>query len=72
MIKRLGQWSFVVLGIIVTAWGVWSWVSPDVTCRGVVMEPGDVCHYASPTSTTTDRIQTYEERLAATRGEPRP
>ena len=67
MIKRLGQWSFVVLGLIVAAWGAWSWLSPDVTCRGVVMQPGDVCRYSSPTATETDRTQTYEERLAATR-----
>ncbi len=31
------------------------------------MGPGDVCAYMSRTSTVTDEVQTYEERVAAAR-----
>lgn len=31
------------------------------------MEPGDTCHYASPSDARTERVQTYEERVATVR-----
>lgn len=67
--KRAGLWAFVVAGIAVVAWGVSSWVSPTMMCRGVEMGPGDSCEYSSRTDERTGRLQTYEERLAEARGQ---
>ncbi len=67
MLKKVGLWGFVVISLAITVWGVVSFVSPGATCRGVVMGPGDECGYMSRTSTVTDKVQTYEERIAAAR-----
>ncbi len=60
-------WAFVAAALALTAWGASTWVSPSTQCRGVQMGPGDVCSYSSYTDTGTDRTQTYEERIAASR-----
>lgn len=65
--RQLVLWAFVVAALALTAWGVATWVSPSTQCRGVEMDPGDVCRYSSYTDTETDRTQSYEERVAASR-----
>lgn len=60
-------WGFVVAAMALAAWGVGTWVSPSSQCRGQEMVPGDTCSYSSYTDTGTDRTQTYEERVAASR-----
>ena len=67
MLKRIGLWAFVVAALALTAWGVASYVSPGVDCRGVRMGPGDLCHYSSTTQENTDQVQTYEQRVATVR-----
>lgn len=63
MRTRIALWLFIVASLGLTIWGAWSYANPSSTCRGELMGPGDVCHYASPSSESTDRIQTYEERI---------
>ena len=67
MLKRIGLWAFVVAAVALTAWGVASYVSPGVDCRGVPMGPGDLCHYSSATQENTDQVQSYEQRVATVR-----
>ncbi|MBB1483658.1 hypothetical protein H5392_07255 [Tessaracoccus sp. MC1865] len=67
--KRVGLWAFIAAGVIIVAWGVSSWVSPTMLCRGVEMGPGDVCHYSSRTDERTSRVQTYEDRVAEARSQ---
>ena len=67
--KRAGLWAFVAAGIAVIIWGVTSWVSPAMTCRGVEMGPGDTCEYSSRTNEHTGRVQTYEDRVAEARSQ---
>lgn len=65
--KRIGLWAFVLAGLALAVWGVVTWVAPSASCRGVEMGPGDQCSYSSYTQTGTDRIQTYEQRIAMAR-----
>lgn len=52
--------ALAVVGVAAIVWAlVWS-ATPTITCRGVVMQPGEVCANATGT-----RTQTYEERFAA-------
>ncbi|MEZ5087684.1 MAG: hypothetical protein R2722_16070 [Tessaracoccus sp.] len=67
MLKKIGLWGFVVISLLIIAWGAVSFLSPSATCRGVEMGPGDECGYMSRTSMVTDQVQTYEERIAAAR-----
>lgn len=71
MVKRIGLAAFVAVGVLLIVWGVLSFTSPSVSCRGVEMGPGDECSYFSRTSTETRQTQTYEQRVdAARRGAP--
>lgn len=67
MTRRVVLWGFVVAALALAAWGVATWVSPSSQCRGQDMGPGDTCSYSSYTDTGTNRTQTYEERIAASR-----
>ncbi|HHT11932.1 MAG TPA: hypothetical protein GX013_02030 [Propionibacterium sp.] len=67
--KRAGLWAFVVAGIAVIIWGVTSWVSPAMTCRGVEMGPGDTCEVSSRDNVHTGEVQTYEQRRAVARSQ---
>ncbi|MCC2593448.1 hypothetical protein LKO27_08510 [Tessaracoccus sp. OS52] len=69
MIKHVGLWAFVLGGVALVVWGILTMVAPSATCRGEQMRPGDVCHYYSATDTETERIQSYEQRIAAARGQ---
>lgn len=59
--------ALVIAGLLVIGYGVGFAGRPDITCRGVPMGPGDVCHKSSFTARSTDTVQTYEQRLAAAR-----
>lgn len=65
--RKLAHVAVIVVGAGLVVWGLLLWVNPTASCRGVQMGPGDVCSYASTTSTTTDRVQTYEERVGGLR-----
>lgn len=65
--RKVAHLVVALAGLALIGWGIVLAVHPSVTCRGVDMRPGDICHYASPTGVETNRIQTYEERAAAQR-----
>lgn len=65
--RRLGLWAFVVAGLALVAWGVATVVAPSASCRGVEMRPGDTCSYYARDDTSTERLQTYDQRIAAAR-----
>ncbi len=67
MIKRVSLWAFIVAGIAVVAWAAVSWASPQATCRGEAMGPGDTCSHLSLTGQDDGKVQTYEQRIAAAR-----
>lgn len=67
MIKRVAMWAFIVAGLVVALWAVASWVSPQVTCRGEVMGPGDTCTHLGLTGADDGQVQTYEERVRVAR-----
>lgn len=52
----------VVVGLGAVVWVLTLGAQPTITCRDVVMAPGDVCANAQGT-----RVQTYQERLDAAR-----
>ena len=52
----------VLVGLVVLAYPFTFGASPDVTCRGVVMKPGDTCAKAGDNGS-----QTYEQRAADVR-----
>lgn len=54
-----------VVGLVLLWWGVVVMGSPTISCRGVEMGPGDVCHKSTFTATHTDTVQTYEQRRRA-------
>jgi hypothetical protein len=71
--SRAGRrwWRAVLDGVIIAAgltmliWGIVALAHPAVSCRGVRMAPGDVCHKSSYTAERTDTVQTYEQRRRA-------
>lgn len=67
MRKRIVLWGFVVAGVALMVWGIVSYLHPNLDCRGETMGPGDVCHYSSRSMEGTDRIQTYDQRIAEAR-----
>lgn len=57
------RWAHVLVGLAGLAVVLWAFVwaaHPVITCRELVMGPGDVC-----ASATNDRTQSYEERVTA-------
>lgn len=67
MRKSVAMWVFVIAGLVVAAWAVAAWVSPQVTCRGEAMGPGDTCSHLSLNGSDDGLVQTYEQRLATAR-----
>jgi hypothetical protein len=59
--------TLVVIGLAAIAVGVLVVGRGPVTCRGVEMHPGDTCMKSTYTSTSSDQVQTYEQRQAAAR-----
>ena len=65
--RRALHWALVVIGVATVIYGA-VWMSRGaVTCRGVEMAPGDVCHRNSYTELNTDQTQSYAQRKAAMR-----
>ncbi len=61
MRRRL--WAHLALlaaGAVAVLWALTVMANPVITCREVVLHPGDVCRNAAGT-----KVQTYEERLKA-------
>lgn len=54
-----------VAGVVLLVWGLVVMANPTITCRGVVMHPGDTCFKATYTSTRSDIVQSYEQRRRA-------
>lgn len=65
--RKIVNWVVIGLGLATVVWGLAMVINPQPVCRGVVMQPGDTCYYASPTDERTEKVQTYEERVAAAR-----
>ncbi len=64
------RWAHLVLALVGVAMVVYGGVAvadPHVTCRGVEMRPGDVCHKNEFGTLGSEQVQTYEERLHAAR-----
>lgn len=60
MKRQLAHAALAVAGLLAVVW-VFTWgAAPQISCRGAVMGPGDVC-----TSADGEREQTYEQRYAA-------
>lgn len=60
MIRRVVHAAVALAGALAVVWALTLGADPVLTCREVVMAPGDVCPNAQGT-----RSQTYEERLLA-------
>jgi len=54
-----------VLGIAVLVLGLAVVGRGEVTCRGEVMHPGDVCRKGTFTEANSEQTQTYEQRRAS-------
>ena len=54
----------VVVGVAAVI-GALAMREPTVTCRGEVMAPGSVCEHTTMAGEFDGRVQTYEERRAA-------
>lgn len=65
--RRAAHLALVVAGIALAVFGVYRLASPHITCRGVEMHAGDVCHKNGYGSLNTDPVQTYEQRLHGSR-----
>ena len=59
--------AIIALGLGAALWGAFLLTSGTVTCRGVEMQPGDVCTKSSFTDLTTQETQTYEQRKQSMR-----
>jgi hypothetical protein len=52
----------IVVGLVLLLYPLTVGASPDISCRGVVMRPGDTCAKADNSGT-----QSYEQRAATAR-----
>ena len=55
-----GHVALIVVGLAAVVWALTLGANPVLTCRDVVMQPGDVCVNAQGT-----RVQTFEQRMDA-------
>ena len=58
--RRAAHAALALVGLLAVVWTLTIGAHPQITCRGEVMGPGDVCVNADG-----GRQQTYEERYAA-------
>ena len=65
--RRIAHLLLLLAGLAVAVYGLWMLADPQVTCRGVEMGPGDVCHKNDFSQLGSDQVQTYEQRLQAAR-----
>lgn len=59
---RIAHAVLILVGLVVLLYPLTVGASPDISCRGVVMRPGDSCAKADDSGT-----QTYEQRAATAR-----
>ena len=60
------RWAHLLLalaGLVAIGWAVIFGANPTVTCRGQVMQPGDICARAGD-----DKTQTFSEGVEAAEG----
>lgn len=60
--RRLAHLLLAIAGLVVALYPVTLGARPSVTCRGVEMQPGDVCAKADGSDT-----QSYQDRVDAGR-----
>ncbi|GAA1387933.1 hypothetical protein [Luteococcus peritonei] len=65
--RRAAHLLLALAGLALLVLGVVRVASPDVSCRGVEMHPGDVCHKNGFGQMGTDEVQSYEQRLHSAR-----
>lgn len=65
--RRAAHLALVLVGLALAVYGLVRVAHPDVSCRGVEMRPGDVCHKNDFGALGTDKTQSYEQRVAAAR-----
>lgn len=65
--RRGAHLALALAGLAVLVYGLLAVANPTVTCRGVEMHPGDVCHKNDFSALGTDEVQTYEQRLHSAR-----
>ncbi|MEL4504199.1 hypothetical protein AAEX63_03810 [Luteococcus sp. H138] len=65
--RRWAHLALALAGLAVVVYGLVSVANPSITCRGVQMQPGDVCHKNDFSRLGTQQVQTYEERLHSAR-----
>lgn len=65
--RRWAHLALTLAGLAVIVYGAIAVANPRVTCRGVEMQPGDVCHKNDFGALGTEEVQSYEQRLHAAR-----
>lgn len=63
MARRLAHAFLALAGVALVVWAFL--FTPTVTCRGVVMGPGDVCAKNTFSELNSSAVQSYEQRLQA-------
>jgi hypothetical protein len=58
MRSRLAHVALILVGLLIFLYPLTVGASPSISCRGVVMHPGDTCSKAQDAG-----VQTYEQRL---------
>jgi hypothetical protein len=58
--SRAAQVGLILAGLLIALYPVTLGASPDITCRGVVMSPGQTC-----AKTDGSARESYEQRVAA-------
>lgn len=60
MPRLVAQAAVLLVGLLVACYPFTLGAQAEVSCRGVPMQPGDVCRKAG-----SDAVQTYEQRIRA-------
>lgn len=63
--RRIAHLVLILVGLAVAGFGLWRTAHPDITCRGVQMHPGEVCHKNDFSSIGSNKTQSYEQRVHA-------
>ena len=65
--RRVAHLLLTCAGLALAVWGLVAMSSPQVTCRGVEMHPGDTCRKSTYTQVGGGEIETYELRVHSQR-----
>jgi hypothetical protein len=60
MRARVAHAALILLGLLIALYPLTVGADPEISCRGVVMRPGDTCAKAGD-----EAVQTYEQRVQA-------